>query len=806
MLKPYFAVIMDSFHAAFASRILWVAFLAIWILLGCLSPIGFREDFTTSFRVRDFENGTRLKAMLASALVDPEVKGKAVARIAEATPDDLKRQLERVGQGDEVRIPLQQIADSLNMMLERDDWYDAVAWKGTNRLRERRELEERTRSELSASEQQRLGRLRIEAAVPGVFKSRSARSILLTYAGIDFPATLAIDQSQFTTLINQWVVPTIINWLLGFVVIFLGILVTASIVPDMLEPGSLHLLLSKPVSRTALLLAKFLGGCVFVFMCVTQLVVGLWLIAGLRLDVWNARVLWCIPVCVFLFAVFYSVSVVAGLRWRSAILAIGVTCMFGALCLTVGVIGGIFDNLVRGPARIRDIAHSGDAFVGATAGGGLVRYDASVNAWVDVFETDAFSGDRSLPPVAIPGGDFLVAQVRGGRFNPFGSGSLDLLLLSAENAWEPVPSLRLPTGTTWIHGAAPARMLAMNAGGLAMTSVEEIRRAAGEVATGKDATGEAVIEDGDGSPAASTSPDPVPDWIAKLAGMMGGATSGFRDILPPGVALAAPRRVAVSVDGAAIFVASAGRLYRLKASPGQVEAAWLVEAQVDLEGEASQPLVLACGDRDLLVARAKEPLRILDARTLEVIASIETDASLMPVQAIPLGGTNAFALLDGEANCRIVSETPQASGPAWSMSAALGPGEVETLAYAAESDNLILVHHVDQVDEYECDPEGATNGLIGTSVRSIRPTLSKWRMLDRYVMNPLRFVIPQTGELGETVAAIVSGETTASIDQGGASDEPQIIRYRILRPVVSCAIFITVMLTIGCVYFATRDF
>lgn len=67
-------------------------------------------------------------------------------------------------------------------------------------------------------------------------------------------------------------------------------------------------------------------------------------------------------------------------------------------------------------------------------------------------------------------------------------------------------------------------------------------------------------------------------------------------------------------------------------------------------------------------------------------------------------------------------------------------------------------------------------------------------------------MIPQTGELGETVAAIVSGETTMSIDQGGASEEPQIIRYRILRPVVSCSMFIAVMLTIGCVYFATRDF
>ena len=65
-LWPYIAIILDSFHAALSSRILWVAFIAIWILLGALAPIGYREDFTTTFRDRDIDNGGRLKAMLAA--------------------------------------------------------------------------------------------------------------------------------------------------------------------------------------------------------------------------------------------------------------------------------------------------------------------------------------------------------------------------------------------------------------------------------------------------------------------------------------------------------------------------------------------------------------------------------------------------------------------------------------------------------------------------------------------------------------------------------------------------------------------
>ena len=37
--RPYAAVLLDSFHAALSSRILWCAFAAIWVLLAALSPI-----------------------------------------------------------------------------------------------------------------------------------------------------------------------------------------------------------------------------------------------------------------------------------------------------------------------------------------------------------------------------------------------------------------------------------------------------------------------------------------------------------------------------------------------------------------------------------------------------------------------------------------------------------------------------------------------------------------------------------------------------------------------------------------------
>ena len=49
-MKPYLAIIRDSFHAALASRVLWIAFVAIWLVLAALAPFGYQEDLTTDFR------------------------------------------------------------------------------------------------------------------------------------------------------------------------------------------------------------------------------------------------------------------------------------------------------------------------------------------------------------------------------------------------------------------------------------------------------------------------------------------------------------------------------------------------------------------------------------------------------------------------------------------------------------------------------------------------------------------------------------------------------------------------------------
>lgn len=812
MIKPYLAVIADSFHSALSSRVLWIAFVAIWIFLAAIAPIGYHEDYTTTFRWFDLNNGTQMKAMLARGLVDPNESETALGRIAKTFPDEIQRKLRDVAKGDDVRIDKGALADSLNETLDEESWYDEQAWQSTVRLKELRELDEKTADELSDSQRRRRARLRIEAALPGVFAAQSARSITLSYAGFDFPAVFQIGKEQFVSLINQFVVPIIMDWLLGFALIFLGILVTASIVPDMLQPGSLHLLLSKPISRTMLLLSKFVGGCAFVFLCVCQLVVGLWLIAGWRLDIWNARMLWCIPVAVFLFAVFFSVSLLAGLRWRSPILSIGVTCIFGGFVLVIGFIGGYFDGLVRGPDRIGDFAFSDNQIVTATRGGELKWLDQDANQWTLVIEGETRRGDLIVPPVRIGDDKVATAKIRRGRFDLYGSGSLDLLVLDGADDWKPYPSMRLPNGTHRMF-AVDEWLIALNNAGLMATRIDKAIAESGVNEQDEDAASEAEKDEGEDegkgqqdNAVMNPSQIGVTAWVSDLLRMQGGATENFHSILPAGVTLTEPIRVVVLSGTRSLVVYSRGRLMRLDLAKQQDEDATSARADdahaslgadVLMEDSNASRTTIAASGQSILLSREDEPIRWIDAENLETLAEFASPEDQAVVAAVGLGQSDRFAILTTEGVVYVATRSGQQV-----RLDTLDQSEVTAIEFDDQSDCLVLAHHLDSIDFVTID-EAQPVGVAVT--RTVRPAVSSWRSVDRYVITPLRTLTPQTGELSQTVAALVSGKSSFTF--GGGSDENQeVIQLKIARPVISCSIFVVVMLTLSCLYFSRRDF
>ncbi|MBZ0177723.1 MAG: ABC transporter permease subunit [Melioribacteraceae bacterium] len=112
----------------------------------------------------------------------------------------------------------------------------------------------------------------------------------------------------------------IVSPLFGFG-LFLSIFSVSSLIPNMLEKGNIDLLLSKPVARYQIIIGKFLGGTLVVFINIAYLVIGMWILFGIKFGIWETAFLYSIPMITFTFAVLYSLIIIVGILTKSSILA-----------------------------------------------------------------------------------------------------------------------------------------------------------------------------------------------------------------------------------------------------------------------------------------------------------------------------------------------------------------------------------------------------------------------------------------------------------------------------------------------------
>jgi len=105
----------------------------------------------------------------------------------------------------------------------------------------------------------------------------------------------------------------------------IAVFASAGLIPSVLEPGRIELLLSKPVSRTHILLGRYVGNVLVISCNVIYLVLGVWLIFGYKTGIWEARFLISIASTIFTFAVLLAVVALIGVLFESAALATMIT-------------------------------------------------------------------------------------------------------------------------------------------------------------------------------------------------------------------------------------------------------------------------------------------------------------------------------------------------------------------------------------------------------------------------------------------------------------------------------------------------
>jgi len=777
-MRPYFAVIQDAFREALASRVLWVLLVLITLLLVLLAPLGYRQQVTRELAEGAVRELPRFIEHLRDEFqkTEPSPSQRIVSMLDEPLRRDLlafhmPKEGDVSGAFKFIRV-MKEVREGINRLLLRRDFYDEKTWgKHRPQSDEARELAKQVKQDIQKLPDDELGRwnrLALEAAYPEFIAASPPTSLRFRYLWYDFGEPLPIRKIEFQRMLES-LVERATRWIVGTIGVFVAILVTAAIIPQMFDPGSLNLLLSKPVRRWLLFLSKFCGGCMFILLNAAYLVIGMWLILGLRFGMWDPRILLCIPVYVFMFAIYYTVSALVGLLWRNAIACVGVTVVFWLMCFGVGVSKSGVEQLVLNKTRFIQLILAKKSLLGVNEMGLTYVWEEKKGEWREVFRSEneeeqqrriALSLIPSVPaelrplgPVYDEKGDQLISAVRSLR-----SGRIALTVGPRSQDWAVVSGVSASLGTLDLLCEADGRIL--------VVSSLDLYRLVGD-------------------PKEESQSVRVFGFSLPLPGR-----DPFVAVGPdPGLGLLRPAKAAVNRDTGELAVYRRGRLTVLrKNAQDRYERRLEQKLADDYRGDVA----LAFGGDTLLVGREDGQVIAVDAKSLEVRRTFTVEGKNQPRFVTAAPGGKHFAVVFHHGALWIYDRRADSM----TRPPVTGQGDISCCFFPSASQALV-VDRTARVTEYEWPDWRAT--------RRCAPPLSLLERVYRYAILPLYTVFPKPGELDKTVQYLLSGKETAEMGEGGDLSAAQ-KELEPWRPVWSSLAFMAVVLALGCWYLERQDF
>jgi ABC-type transport system involved in multi-copper enzyme maturation permease subunit len=781
-MRPYLAILKDSFREAFASRVLWIMLGLIAIFLLAIAPLGFDQGLSTVLQREEVSDAFGLmKRLREDAANDKPSPGR---HLWNQFSDDFREQAEKVidsedPSGRDRSRSIRRFRGELNKVIASADFYDKESWSGEP-------MDGELRDKLSASgrkgidEVNVVNRHAIESAFSDFVDLGEDNAVYLSYAGfrvIDTPLPLSAEQQTDTV---KGIINVALTFLLGVVGIFISILVTASFIPRTFEPGEITLLLSKPVSRSFLFLTKFLGGCAFTLLNAAFLLVGFWLIAGVRFGVWNHNLLWCIPVYVFVFAIYYAVSAGTGAVWRNAIVSIVMTILFWLVITGVGITKGIVEELALNSTRITEIVPVGDGLLTATSGLETQAWDSDTKKWKSVFTISsggppafarrfAFANNRFRPVYDSANERIVAMQAAPGR-----GGATQVVTGRRADEWARQKAGNTPGQVNSIFVDSKDRVLLVGSTGIFQLVDKE--------------------KDKPDSSQTNKGAEKMRDWLKKTTGGLvafGGGTDAFPNLRPKKLpAWKSPVSYAFDRSTDSLAVYSTGTIQVLQPNEnGQFELT--VERKLENEDLA---IVGITGQRVLLV-NEDGSATILDANTLQEIGRQTAFDGPAPklIESSPNG--LYLAVLSHDKTVWIydvANEKPLV----WTVP---GQGDISSIAF--DQDNRLMVaDRITRVRSYDL--------AQGSVVQTFSPPTTTTHKLYSYLIQPIYTILPKPGELGNLITWLTTDQDSVALgeDPDNASLQTERIKIDVWTPIWSNVAFLIVILGVTCFYVSRRDF
>ncbi len=840
-MKPYLAILIDSFWEAVTSKVLWALLIGWSLLLAGLAPFGYIVERGYELSNGDVRNPLGLAQKMARGLT-PDGTPQQQAISAHLSDSMKKRLGEANGKSDRdarlQRISRRELVRELNRLLKDRDLFDPKAFESIAQRESLKSIVTQDAKSRSAEEVEQLNRELFRSAYAADILTPRSEQAWVGYAGIKLGDSIPLSRREFNLIIERIALEIIIRLGISFITVFVGLIITSPMIPETFRSGSLHLLLSKPIARPLVFLTKFFGGTVFVLVNMAFVLTGLYLLVGWRLDIWNIGLLYCIPLLLFVFIIFYSVSALTGLIWNNPIICVVVCIVFWIFCMVIGVL----ETFMRIPAeympQLVRFQMVGQNMLGVTRSGTVRVWNEDFQVWQPAVDQRQEDVGRVLGPIYDEKRQRLI--MRSDFLNDMGDYETrnrnfvvaDLKQPNVPSATKTNDASSTPSTTTTKSASGEAassepassesasdsvgelsdeEVLAEDDASIPKNAEEANRKArwASELGVEPPMLMLDLIEFGNRTLAVSRNGIFEIDWEAqdaaeavKSVGSIFGNLSRwiersqpkvFKELTPPEYVFGDRVRVCKTPDNTRLFIYNSNTIdcLRLDEAAGKFK----VEHSIKLPGDERQAALIAATNNHCLVAREAAPMELLPANLEKVIASIDLPGASDPRQLLDVPSSEEFSLVNHEGYWFTID----ASESAATAKKVDFPWQGSVTGVTWMADELVCVG---------VRPKRAMmwNTKDKKVEMTFEPSMTRLDFVYHYIVHPLYYISPKPSSLSGVLSKLLSRQSSGqsrifTTDLASGRDE-----IEIWQPIISNLVFVAVILTIGCIYVWRKEY
>jgi hypothetical protein len=266
--------------------------------------------------------------------------------------------------------------------------------------------------------------------------------------------------------------------------------------------------------------------------------------------------------------------------------------------------------------------------------------------------------------------------------------------------------------------------------------------------------------------------------------------NAFENVAPKDFVMSDNSSASVTADGNGLVIYNSGNVDVLKYVKDRFEIA----ANTNIEVAGTEPAIVIANNSYCIVARDSLPMILLDAQLQPVHSEVPLPNKNNVRQLVWIPGTNQAAIITHTGNWfKLDCESGQLSAIPSSFA-----GKLTAMTWESPT-RVLLGLKPNRVVEFDLE----TN----TIAKEYTPKQSTLELIYNWGINPLYQVNPKPTALDNAMSYLLSGSETQNMNIEPTRDLKRAqLEIDVWSPIFTNLAFVGVMLLIGCVYVARKEF